>query len=200
VPFDRLTNAQKLKVNKLSQRLTKGDVDVFPDVDSFFADLYGLNGIDLEVINDTLEVCLPYDESRRRASDRTSSDECEIFRQRLQTLLTPVFHVMNKEPSVRLWQPPDSTLAEDAPFRLLLIEPADNPIEEPAEFLLSQVLALSNETGVTRVFLTLEDGLIVGILNQYRYWTPSRARLLAAEILRRHTTIFETQADVARVL
>jgi hypothetical protein len=28
-------------------------------------------------------------------------------------------------------------------------------------------------------------------MNQYRYWTRSRARLLAAEILREHTAPFE---------
>jgi len=29
-----------------------------------------------------------------------------------------------------------------------------------------------------------EPGLIVGVYNQYRYWTPSRARLLSADIIR----------------
>jgi hypothetical protein len=28
-------------------------------------------------------------------------------------------------------------------------------------------------------------------LNQYRYWTPSRARLLGADIVRQHMNIFE---------
>jgi hypothetical protein len=200
VPFERLTMAQKEKVNELSRRLTQGRLEVFPEIDSFFTALYGLEGIDLEVMRDTLEVCLPYNESRERASARTSSEECEIFRQRLETLLRPFFNIMGREPNVELWQPDDYNLTDDAPFRLLLITPAGHSIDEPTGFLLDQILALSNETGATRVFTTVEDGLVVGILNQYRYWTPSRARLLAAEILRRHTAVFERQADVARVL
>jgi len=50
---------------------------------------------------------------------------------------------------------------------------------------------LANETGATRVIETLRGGLLIGILRQYRYWTPSRARLLGAEIVREHLGGFE---------
>jgi fibrillarin-like rRNA methylase len=42
------------------------------------------------------------------------------------------------------------------------------------------------------VYHELPSALAVGVLNQYRYWTPSRARLCAAEILRRHMAPFES--------
>jgi len=50
--------------------------------------------------------------------------------------------------------------------------------------LLEQVVQLADETAATQVVLRDSSGLLVGIYNQYRYWTPSRARLLAGDIVR----------------
>jgi hypothetical protein len=199
VPFRRLTNAERDKVAELSRRLTEEDLEVFSEIDTFFGQLYGLDLLDLEVIRDTLEVGLPYQEARERASAQPDEDECERFRYRLEDLLRPFFKVMAKESYVELWQPNDPYLGSEATFRMLVIGEVGISTEAGTE-LLHKVLALSNQTGATRIFIALENQLVVGILNQYRYWTPSRARLLAAEILRRHTAIFERQADVARIL
>lgn len=199
VPFDRLTNSQREQVEALSRRLTGEELEVFAEIDSFFSRLYGLSELDLEVMRDTLEVCLPYRESRERASAPPKPDECEFFRQRLEDLLKPFFNVVGKESRVELWQPDDRDLASGAPYGMLLVSETGRAIKAQMD-LFDRVLALSTETGTTRIFITLEDGLVVGILNQYRYWTPSRARLLAAEILRHHSAVFEVQADVARAL
>ena len=53
------------------------------------------------------------------------------------------------------------------------------------------VQELANKTGASMTFIEQPDALVVGVLNQYRYWTPSRARLCAATILREHMTPFE---------
>lgn len=200
VPFERLTDTERERVAELSARLIEEDSEVFPEIDEFFGRLYGLNGLDLEVIRDTLEVCLPYNESRARASNHPDRDECERFRQRLEDLLRPFFNVMGREPHVELWEPNDRYLGSEAAFRTLSITALGHPIGVPNNLIFNEILALANETGATRVFTTVEDGLVVGIINQYRYWTLSRARLLAAEILRRHSAVFERQSDVARVL
>ena len=54
-----------------------------------------------------------------------------------------------------------------------------------------EVLPLANESGASRVVLELEGGLAVAVLNQRRYWTLSRARLCAAEIINRHMAVFQ---------
>jgi hypothetical protein len=195
-----LSDVERERVAELSERLIEEDLEVFPEIDEFFGRLYGLNGLDLEVIRDTLEVCLPYNESRVRANSRPRTDECERFRQRLEDLLRPFFNVMGREPHVELWEPNDRYLGSEAAFRILSITALGHPTEVPNNLIFNEILALANETGATRVFTTVEDGLVVGIINQYRYWTLSRARLLAAEILRRHSAVFERQSDVARVL
>jgi len=54
------------------------------------------------------------------------------------------------------------------------------------------VLPLANETGATRIIKAAKGALVIGLLRQYRYWTPSRARMLAAEIIRHHLVKFES--------
>jgi hypothetical protein len=62
---------------------------------------------------------------------------------------------------------------------------------ESDAFFHDMILGLADDTGTTRIVEQVEGGLLVGILNQYRYWTASRARLLGAEIVRQHMEYFE---------
>jgi len=191
VPLERLTAVQKRKLQHLSERLTRADTTVFVEIDDFFGDLYGLDELDLEVIRDTLKVCLPYDESRQRACQPPSALELDDFRRRLESLLTPFFKVLGTEPAITPWEPRDDYPALDAPFSVLLVGKRGHPLSLPEGLLEDKILPLSNETGATRIILQVEGGLAVGVLNQYRYWTPSRARLLSAEILRQYGGLFE---------
>jgi hypothetical protein len=73
----------------------------------------------------------------------------------------------------------------------LLIREQSHTLSELDSLLHEVILQLANDTGTTRIIQYLEDGLLIGILRQYRYWTPSRARLLGAEIVRQHMGVFE---------
>jgi SAM-dependent methyltransferase len=191
VPFERLSTEQRQTVRNLSQRLSLGDIRVFPAIDSLFASLYGLDEIDIEVIRDTLEVCLPYDQSRRRACQVPNGREQERFRRRLQCLLRPFFEVVGQEAEITPWRPEGVNAATDLAFSILLVGKRGQPMAKPDEFFTEKVVPLANETGASQIIQDMEGGLLVAILNQYRYWTPSRARLLAAEILRNHMGPFE---------
>ena len=155
----------------------------------FFGSLYGLNAPDIEVIEDTLRVCLPYKESRERACARPEKARLD-FREKLESLLLPFFRVLGKLPEVRL-AAFNEALDSQAPFSILTIGVRGQQSLVPGESITKRVFHLASNTGATRVILEQERGLVIGILNQYRYWTASRARLLAAEILRRHTAVFE---------
>lgn len=191
VPLDRLTAEQRREVLSLSKRLIREDANVFTEIDAFFGKIYGLNANDLEVIRDTLTVRDPNDELGRRASQPPSSPECVTFRRRLESALRPFFKVLGKEPQVVQWKPADATSTFDAPFAVLLLGVRGELIAEPDAIFRDKVLPLANETGATRIIQQVEGGLLIGLLRQYRYWTPSRARLLGAEILRQHICMFE---------
>ncbi len=191
IPLERLNGEQRHMVTVLSQRLLHSDISVMPEIDAFFGSLYGLDDLDLEVIHDTLDVCLPYGESRVRACEAPTGAEIETFRQRLESVLRPFFKVLDKEPQVIVWKPDNIFLQKEAPFGIVLISERDRTSAEPDALFRDVLLQLADDTGTTRIIQHLEDGLLVGILRQYRYWTPSRARLLGAEIVRQHMGVFE---------
>ena len=191
IGLDQLSMKQRDMIQALSNRLIDGDVEVFRDIDDFFGSLYGLDKLDMEVIQDTLEVSQPFDESRSRACGAPTSAEIETFRQRLEMVLRPFFKVLGKDLQVIVWKPGDRFLQKEAPFGIVLIVERGRAIAEPEALFHGVILQLADDTGTTRIIQHLEGSLLVGILKQYRYWTPSHARLLGAEIVRQHMSVFE---------
>jgi type I restriction-modification system DNA methylase subunit len=190
--LEALTPEQKEIVIYLSERLIQSDLSVFEDIDNFFAQLYGLDNLDMRVICDTLDVCLPYEKSRQRACEPPLPDEHERFRNELESLICPFLNVTGKKPILTFWQPRiKQSATEKMPYEVLLIGTQTNPPSLPDEALWLHIVRLATENGATRIFQEIEGGLLVAILNQYRYWTPTRARLCAAEIIQRFMPAFK---------
>jgi hypothetical protein len=192
IPLAKLSADVREEIAALSARLLAEDGTVFADIDSFFARIYGLGSLELEVIRDTLEVRDPSDELGIRASASPRPTERERFRKRLESILGPFFKVTGEESQVKLWKPPTVFLQNKAPFGLLLISKRGITIPAPDSLFRETLLRLADDTGSTRIIQQVEGGLLVALLNQYRYWTPSRARLLGAEVVREHLAAFET--------
>ena len=189
VPWNRLTSDDKKTVHTLSSRLIKEDHTVFPEIDVFFGNLYGLSASDVEVIEDTLEVREPNDELGKRASQSPEKQEHNIFFKRLESYLRPFFKALGKGLEITPWK-----LSKDErkiPFMVFSLTSKGTQATEPTKIFKTEVIPLANQTGATQIIEPIEGGLLIAILRQYRYWTPSRARLLGAEILREHMTIFE---------
>lgn len=191
IPLESLAPYQTEAVMDLSKRLVRRDTTVFSEIDAFFGDLYGLDKLDLEVIRDTLQVESPFRDARTTACHIPTPGQCENFRRRLESVIRPFFRVLGKEPRVVVWKPDDRFLRDKSPFGMVLIGEQDNVTAEPDSFFRDVILRLADDTGTTRIIEQVEGGLCVGILNQYRYWTASRARLLGAEIVRQHMDYFE---------
>jgi len=191
-PFEKLSAAQRQVAARLSDRLIARDLTVFDEIDSFFGNLFGLDGKDMEVVRDTVEVAMPYIESRDRACNSPRPAERERFRKRLESILRPFFKITGDEVQVELWKPDAAFLQTSAPFGLLLISKRGTTMPAPDGLFREVLLKLAEDTGSTRIIQQIEGGLLVALLNQYRYWTPSRARLLGAELVREHLDVFET--------
>jgi len=191
IPFEKLSAEQRQKVVQLSDRLIARDLTVFGEIDDFFGSLFGLDSKDMEVVRDTVEVAMPYIESRDRACNPPHPAERERFRKRLESILRPFFKVMGDEAQVELWKPDEAFLQNSAPFGLLLISKRGATLPAPDSLFRDVLLKLADDTGSTRIIQQVDGGLVVALLNQYRYWTPSRARLLGAELVREHLTVFE---------
>ena len=191
-PFEKLSAEQRQKVVRLSDRLIARDVTVFDEIDAFFGSLFGLDSTDMEVVRDTVEVAMPYIKSRDRACNPPRPAERKRFRKRLEYILRPFFKVTGDEPQVELWEPDATFLQTSTPFGLLLISKRGTTMPAPDVLFRDVLLKLAEDTGSTRIIQQVEGGLLVALLNQYRYWTPSRARLLGAELVRERLDVFET--------
>jgi hypothetical protein len=189
VSLSDLSEGQLRQMSALSRRLVRADAAVFSEIDEFIGGVYGLDALDLEVVQDTLSVCSPYKESRERACKYPDDSDRRTFCQRLESLLVPFFKVLGERPEVTLAEWDGSW--DRAPFSVLTLGTRRQRALAPDDHVDRQVLQLASDTGATQIIRETERGLVVGILNQYRYWTPSRARLLAAEILQNHVAVFE---------
>lgn len=191
IPVAALPSEVKVLIGSLSSRLLNEDSDVFDDIDRLFAKLYGLDRRDLEVIADTLEIRESSDELGKRASVPPTATERRTFKARLESILRPFFKATGDEVQVELWKPNVAFLQTSAPFGLLFISKRGTQMPAPDGLFRDVLLKLAEDTGSTRIIQQVEGGLLVALLNQYRYWTPSRARLLGAELVREHLAVFE---------
>lgn len=193
IPYEKLTVAQKGVFLKLCVELERDapPQSVFSEIDAFFGHLYGLTPIDIEVMRDTLAVCLPYGESRSRACGQPSEEDVSRFVKRMESFLKPFFRVLRKEACLTVFNPPRDNSNVQVPFRVLFLGFGKQMPVVPDVLFKDTILKLADDTGATRIIQQVDGGLVIGLLNQYRYWTPSRARLLGAEIVRSHMGAFE---------
>ena len=187
IPWNALNQDQRRTVTGLSQRLVKEDATVFDDIDLFFAELYGLTKRDAEVIRDTLAVAMPFRETRKAACSAPTPKQRDVFRARVESALRPFVRKLGRDIHGFIWK----AAPESAPYSVLLLGTASDPPDFPEADFKEQILPLANQTGASRIVIELDNGLAVGTLDQWRYWTPSRARLCAAEILRKYMAVFE---------
>lgn len=189
IPFDKLTEPQLTTVSKLSRSLEAAEPNVWADLDAFFSRLYGLKEPALDVIKDTLSIALPYETSRHRASNPPTEAEKRTFVTAVKRAIGPLVPEELGSLAVERWKPPTPKGELVSPFDILVIHASERLVGEIhtlADGNLEHILRLANETGATQIILKQDGALVVGIYSQYRYWTPSRARLLSGDILRFH--------------
>lgn len=191
VPFERLNAKQRKAVKRLSDRLLKADTSVFSEIDTLFAEVYGLDELDLAVIRDTIETAMPFQAARNRACNPPDKGDVLTFTDTLQAALQPFFAVADELLEVHAIHEASKISLYELPFQFILLQRRGTDSALPPEALRKAILHLAEQGGVTRIIQHLPDAVLVGLYNQYRYWTPSRTRLLAAEIAREHLTAFD---------
>jgi len=142
-------------------------------------------------VKDTLEVAAPFKEARDRANRAPGENDRNAFYAELQRLLAPSFDVshetvlideleITKQDFLSSWH----FFAVYSPFTSANMTPAAQ------KRLISQIIEEADKTGCSRVILHGKGRLLVGVISQYRYWTLTRARLCALDILRHHLDAF----------
>jgi hypothetical protein len=189
--IDALSKRQQQRAVELSSQLETSSNKPWKEINDFFFDLYGLDEYDRQVVKDTLEVAEPFKEAKDRANAPPLEAERNAFYDELQRLLAPSFDVTHETVSIDEVEiagqdilSPWHFFAVSSPFTSASLTQAAQ------KRLLSLIIRDANRTGCSRAVVHEKGRLLVGIIGQYRYWTLSRARLCALDILRHHLDAF----------
>jgi hypothetical protein len=177
VPFDSLASDQQAGVVGLSQSIASRPGANAPrdEIGDLLARIYDLRKADLDIIRDTLTVGLPFASTRRVAQKAPTSRQREAFCDILERELRGLFGRFG----VALCVVPLGNAATEPWLRLSVYDKRTPPPD--GNRVTEEVMRSANEFGASQIVSVDSRGraLHLALLNQYRYWTPSRARLCA---------------------
>jgi hypothetical protein len=184
----KLSSSQKQELLGLVESLQKDANKPWKQIDDFMFALYGLDKDDAEVVRDTVAFHGPYRSLRDNAERPVSIEEMEEFRQYLQGMLRPLFDITQQTITVEIREiGVDHLIPSWQFFSILLAGDSLGQIHK----LLGRLMVEANITAASRIVLRVPGGgLIIGILNQRRFWTRSRARLCSLHIEQYHLDAF----------
>ncbi len=190
-PIHLLSESQRRRAENLSIQLETAFSKPWKAINDFIFGLYDIDEHDRQVVKDTLEVAAPFKEARDRANRPPKKDERNAFYAELHQLLTPSFDLTNEPLAVNEVEVEKKGF--QSPWHFFSVSsPTGSPVSTQAaqDHLISLITKQANRTGCSRVIVHGTGYLLVGIIGQYRYWTLSRARLCALDILRQHLDAF----------
>jgi hypothetical protein len=192
LPFpdlDALSEPTKASIQKLAHRLEHDVVKPWDELDAFLFRLYGLDEDAVQVARDTLFAAASYRKAGKAALDRTIRETREPFVKTLLESLEPYFDVCGEHAAVREPELEIDTWREPW-FFLSVSRDAETVAVTPG--LLRKAMDIANQRGASRIIVHApgKRGLLLGLLNQRRWWTATRARLCSQRIIRQHLGAF----------
>lgn len=183
-----LTSSQWHRVNRLAEKLLGDDHKPWEEIDKLVFDLYGLNTHDATVIIDTVRFGAPYRLARLPAEQPPKPSDVDAFCRYLVDMVKPF--VGGADAELSALEVIEHSDAEKLPWRFVSLTPYRTPVEISREFL-SSAMQEANHTAASRIIIVLpQGGLFIGLLNQLRFWSQSRARLCGLHIIRQHLSAF----------
>jgi len=181
----KLTGKGKRRILSLADALEKtrvADKSTWDAIDRFVFKLYGLDDDDATVVRDTLAVGAPYQSVRGPAELPPSVEEAKSFCSYLEDMIQPSFEAVGQRVSVD--QLPAAEGQWHAPWRFISVTLNSDKLPG-LDNLIVGLMKEANRAAASRVVMRVPNrGLLIGILNQLRFWTQSRARLCGLHLLR----------------
>ncbi len=170
-------------IHSLAQRLQYDASKPWREINEFIFRLYGLDADAVQIAEDTLFSAASFRKAGKAALDRTTRDTRVDFVQTLRGELEPYFDVCGEHASVREAEFQPDTWRQPWFFLAISREADSVPINAT---LMRKAMKVANEQGCSRIIVHApnKQGLLIGLLNQRRWWTVTRARLCAQHIIR----------------
>jgi len=179
VPWAQLPRTLRTRCAELSRRLRVGmSAELLADVDTFVADTFELTDIQREAITETLAVSLPTAASKANATRPTRDRDRQIFTQTCEEELADLL-----DEKIRVYP---TTVGGDGPWRFLQINPLNGSktAPQPSSIDARRIVEMADDGAASLITIRVGDRtVLVGQLDQYRYWTKTRARLLASALI-----------------
>ncbi len=193
--FDVLPDSTKIEVRELAHRLQFDAEKPWDRLDTLIFQLYGMDTDAVQVARDTLYASAYYRRAGREAMELTDKNSRAGFRNVLADELSPYFEVCGQRVEIR-----EVTTASEAwvqPWFFLSISKQDETVRLPGS-LLAKAMNLANQHGSSRILVRAprKTGIVMGLLNQNRWWTATRARLCAQHIIGEHMEAFGLAEDL----
>jgi len=185
----RIAPAETVVIRNLARRLEHDPQKPWEEIDHFLFRLYGLDEDAAQIVLDTLFSATAYRRHGRAALERTAHQHREPFRTELLDMLEPYFDVCGEK--ILIEEARDQPDSWEQPWLFLAISRATEPVPVNAH-LLRTAMEEANRRSASRILVKVPGGrgLLLGLLNQRRWWTISRARLCGQHILRHHLEAF----------
>ena len=192
--FDALSDIAKASIRDLAGQLQHNVLKPWRQIDELVFGLYGLDEEAVQVARDTLFSAAPYRRAGKAAFERTMRVNRADFVNTLKEELQPYFDVCGEQVTVE-----EAAFQPDSwrePWFFLAVAHAGARLNVNAN-LMRKVMEAANERGASRIVAPAagKRGLLIGVLNQRRWWTVTRARLCAQHIIRNHLDAFGLPED-----
>jgi hypothetical protein len=175
IPWDVLSTSLRRRSVALSERL-RADMTkrLMGDIDTFAADTFELSDVHREAIAETLATALPTATAKGNAARVTRDQERAEFAQVCQEELADL---LNEDMYVT---PAD--VAGGGPWRFVQIG-RGSTARKAAALDAKQFIQAADQASASLVTIEVAPRtLLLGQLDQFRYWTRTRARLLASSL------------------
>lgn len=179
-PLSALDRAQRKRVDELSAALARGNSHgLTHEIDRFVLDSLGLSIVEQDAVFDTLETAHTVHSAKVRAATAPSAVERQTFASTLQASLHEVLSASNLVTTVR-----ERDDLAWSPWRVLEVRVARSAKAAHVPAPAAEFLEAAEQGGASLVVVrTSKSTWLVGMLDAYRFWTVTRARLLASDLI-----------------
>lgn len=183
---EKLSQAQRKEFISAAELLIRNQPN-WEMLDNIVFGTYRVNNSDAEMIRDTLETRAPFAKSIAKSLRSVDDHDMATFCSILDNRLNRAFNRINVSVNIDLLE--DSA---GLPWHFFKISPVSvSSVSRPK--IPSEWLRFADNYSVSRITISDEanQSLIVGLLNRYRYWTPTKAKMLASDIIWQYGTMLE---------
>ncbi|MEN8184955.1 MAG: hypothetical protein ABFS46_20735, partial [Myxococcota bacterium] len=184
VPWHTLAISERKMAVRLSGRLRRGlDTALQEEIDVFAARLHGLCDVQRDAVFDTLSTSLTTKDARTRALRRTTATERNDLAETCQIGLQDVLSATELTAWVRTR---DDLSRPEVPWHFIQVDcvPQGKGARRPVPLPLDPFVRAADAGAASLIILRTGKGTtLVGILDRFRHWTRTKARLLASTLL-----------------